>query len=406
MLFSKNLLLLCLPFSLLFTACSKDDDQPTPQPQPQPEPVVTVPAVELDHIKTPTTLEDRNSDPNVIDYFANKSIAVSAELTIKPGVVIGFAEDTRLDINSGGVISAIGTSDKKIRFVGKTAQKGFWSGIMIYSNASANNFTHTEILHAGSANMIDGKKMAIALFGLARVSVSNTTISQSGGWGIFLRDNAILVNFAANNFSNNHEAPLLISANHVASLDEATAYTGSNGRNVVEVISSSITGASEVTWPSFADNTPIRFLGTVDARTGWKLKPGTIIEVAEDKQINIETGGYLNAVGTAAKKITITGVEKSTGSWTGLVVYTGSALNELNHVKLQCAGGATMLGGIKAAIPLFGTTPTNLVVRNSEISFSGGYGIHVFGKKASLNADVETSNTFINNLQGNVFYDL
>ena len=405
--FSRNLLLLALPATFLFTACDKDEDQPQPQPQPTPtEPVYSAPAVELDHIKTPTTLEDRNSDPNVIDYFANKNITVSAELTIKPGVVIGFAEDARLDINSGGVISAIGTQDKKIKFIGKTAQKGFWSGIMIYSTSSSNNFTHVEILHAGSKAMLDATKTAVALFENARVSVLNTTIAQSGGYGIYFRYNSIIVNFAANNFNNNQEAPLLLSANHVSKLDEATVFTSNNGRNVIEVQGSLLTGTNEEVWPAFADGTPIRILGTFGVRTGWKLKPGTNIEIAEDKQINIESNGYINAIGSAAAKINITGMTKSTGSWNGIAVYTGSTLNELNHVNLRHAGGVGVLGGVKAAISQFGTSHTNLVVRNSEISNSGGYGIHVFGNKAVLNSDVETSNVFANNLQGKVYYDL
>jgi polygalacturonase len=141
-------------------------------------------------------------------------------------------------------------------------------------------------------------------------------------------------------------------------------------------------------------------------RTGWKLKPGTNIVMAEDKQINIESNGYINAVGTAANKITITGEVKTTGSWTGIAVYTGSTMNQLNYVKLQYAGGNAILGGVKAAISQFGTSPTNLTVQNSEISNSGGYGIHVFGDKAVLNPDVETSNTFTNNVLGKVFYDL
>src|SRR5688572_1924329 len=379
---SKKLLLLALPFSLLFTACDGDEDQPQPQPQPQPEPVYSAPAVELDHIKTPTTLEDRNSDPNVIDYFANKSIAVSAELTIKPGVVIGFAEDTRLDINSGGVIAAIGTADKKIKFVGKTAQKGFWSGIMIYSVASANNLTHTEILHAGSKSMLDGNKTAMALFENARVSVLNTTIAQSGGYGIYFRYNSIIVNFAGNNFNNNQEAPLLLSANHISKLDEATIFTSNNGRNAVEMQGSLLTGNAEEVWPAFADGTPIRILGTFSVRTGWKLKPGANIEVAEDKQINIESNGYMNAIGTAAKKINITGMTKVTGSWNGIAVYTGSTLNELNHVNLRHAGGVGVLGGVKAAISQFGTSHTNLVVRNTDICNSDGYDIHVLADQA------------------------
>ena len=313
----KKMLLLCLPVAVLFSSCGNDDDNPQPQPQPDPQPAVILPALELDHIQTPTTLEDRNADPNVIDYYANKDIWVTAELTIKPGVVIGFAQDANLNINTGGIIKAVGTTDKKIKFVGKTAQKGFWAGIIIYSNSSANMFTHTEILHAGSKVLLDGYKAGIALFEYARVSVTNSTVSQSGGYGLYLRENGIVVNFAANTLTQNQEAPLLLSANHVASLDEATAYTGNNGRNAVEVISSMITGAPEVIWPAFADNTPIRLLGSMDARTGWKLKPGTIIEVAEDKQINIETGGYLNAIGTVTKKITILGVVKTTGSWNG-----------------------------------------------------------------------------------------
>lgn len=403
----KKLMLLCLPAAALLTSCGNDDD-PKPQPQ-QPAPnqsEYSAPPLELDHINTPTTLEDRNSDPNVVDYYANKDIWVKAELTIKPGVVIAFDQDTYLNINTGGNIKAEGTAEKKIKFIGKTAQKGFWNGIIIYSNSTANSFNHTEILHAGSKIILDGYKASIALFEYARVSVKNTTISQSGGYGIYLRENGMLVNFANNVLSHNQEAPILLAANQVASLDEATVYTSSNGRNAVEVRSSMITGSTEVTWPAFADGTPIRILGDMDARTGWKLKPGTIIEVAEDKKINIETGGYFNAIGTAAKPITITGVVKATGSWTGLAVYTGSTLNELQHVKIQYAGGNIILAGTKAAIALFGTSPTNLVVRNSEISNSDGYGIHVYGKLGVLNPDVETANIFTNNTLAKVYYDL
>src|SRR6478672_6595129 len=98
MLTFKNLLFLALPAAIILSSCSADED---PQPIPTPnELVYSAPALELDHIRTPTTLEDRNSDPDVIDYYANKDISVSAEFTIKPGVVIGFAQDARLDINS------------------------------------------------------------------------------------------------------------------------------------------------------------------------------------------------------------------------------------------------------------------------------------------------------------------
>ena len=208
MLSSRNLLLLALPVSLLFTACGKDEDQPQPQPQPQPDPVYSAPAVELGNISTPTTLEDRNSDPTVIDYFVNKNITVTSELTIKPGVVIGFAQDARLDINSGAMIKADGTAEKKIRFIGKTQQTGFWSGIMVYSISSSNILNHVEILHAGSKPMLDANKAAIATFETSRLAITNSLIAQSGGFGIYFRFNSNIVNFASNKFNYKEESPI------------------------------------------------------------------------------------------------------------------------------------------------------------------------------------------------------
>ncbi|MBK0403535.1 right-handed parallel beta-helix repeat-containing protein [Adhaeribacter sp. BT258] len=401
----KKLALFVLPAALIFTSC-KEEDAPKPNPNPGTQPVNNLPALVLTNVLADTVLQDRNTDPAKADYLVNSNIRIDAKLTLKPGVVIGFAQDARVDLNTTGSLIAKGTAEKKIRFIGQTAQKGFWSGIIIYSAASVNEISHAEILHAGSKAMLDNQKTAVALFENARVSVSNSTVSQSGGFGMYLRDNSIPVTFANNVFSYNQEAPLQVAANHVAVLDEASIYTNNNGRNAVEVRGSLLTGNNEITWPAFTDGTPIRFLATVGIRTGWKLKPGTTIEMAEDKQINIETNGYLNAVGTAAKKIVFTGTVKATGTWNGLVVYTRSALNVLDHVKIQHAGGKALFGGTKAAIGLFGTSATSLEVRNSEISQSGGYGIHVFGNKGVLNADVETVNTFTGNTQGNVYYEI
>lgn len=77
----------------------------------------------LDHITVNTVLEDRNADPNLPDSLANKEIAVSAEFTVKPGVVIAFAEDALFEIWEGGALIAKGLADRKIRFTGKEPGK-------------------------------------------------------------------------------------------------------------------------------------------------------------------------------------------------------------------------------------------------------------------------------------------
>ncbi|MGZ5304036.1 MAG: right-handed parallel beta-helix repeat-containing protein [Bacteroidia bacterium] len=394
----KTLATLALPAALFLSSCEKE---PVAEPNP---PVVTKDAIVLDHIKKDTTLEDRVADPDLPDYLVNQSIAVSASLTLKPGVVIAFAQDSRMEISSSGSIISKGQAAKKIKFTGQVAQRGYWSGIILYSNSSKNEFTHTDIVYGGSKPMLDNVKGALVLFEAARVSLTNATVSQSGGYGMYLRDKSILLTFANNRFTDNKDAPILLTAQNVPQLDAASIFTGNNGRNVIEVMGSYVDGTEEIIWAAFTDNTPYRLLGRITVRTGWKLNPGTTIEVAENEFIAIEKG-YLNAIGTANKKITIHGLAKTTGSWNGLVFYSRSAYNIMEFVKISHAGGISLLGGTKASIALFGSNSANLSIRNSEISQSGGYGIHLFGKKAELNADAESTNSFTANTLAPVFIE-
>ncbi len=361
----------------------------------------TTPLV-LDNITANTTLEDRVQDPALPDYVVNSRIGVDAQLTIKPGVVIAFAEDVAMDVNDGGVLIAKGEADKKIRFTGKAAQKGYWTGLMFFSNSSANEFSHVEILYAGSTGLVDDVKTALAVSDGARITIKNTTVAHSGGYGLYLRDGSTLYGFASNVFSNNHEAPVLLTAVNVPKLDAVTVFTSNNGRNIIEVQSSFINGPGEVVWQAFNDNTPYRLLGTMNVMTGWKLTPGITIEVAEDTHFDIGEG-YIKAIGTAGKKITITGAVKTTGSWNGFVIYTRSSSNVMEHVDIKYAGGEHLISEVKTSIAV--SHGGSLSIRNSTISNSGGYGIHVYGDDSTLNADVETSNTFTNNALAAIFYD-
>ena len=73
----------------------------------------------------------------------------------------------------------------------------------------------------------------------------------------------------------------------------------------------------------------------------------------------------------------------------------------MEHVQFSYAGANRMLGNTKASIALFGSDDASLSIKNSSISYSGGYGIHLYGRDASL--DAETSNTFTSNAQGNIY---
>lgn len=355
----------------------------------------------LTHITTPTVLEDRIANPQIADYWVNEDITVDAALTVKPGVVIAFAEDTHMQVGDNGSLSAKGEAERKITFTGKSNEEGYWRGIIFYSGSNANELLHAEVLNAGRTILVSGIRANITVAEDARLSIKNTKVAGSGGYGIFFMESSVITGFSSNTISNNNEAPLLVFADHVAKLDAASSLSVGNNHNVVEVMPSFITGTNEVTWPAFTDGTPYRFLGTVATQTGLKLSPGITIEMVANEYFEVAEG-YLYAKGTAEKKIRFTGVDKTASSWKGIIVYTRSNFNLLENVEINYAGNDEIISGVPAGLVITGGG--SLVMKNSSISHSGGYGIFVNGNDVTLNPDVVALNTFVSNESEPVHY--
>lgn len=355
----------------------------------------------LTNITSRTVLEDRIANSDIADYWVNDDISVDAELIVKPGVVIAFAQDAAMFVNDDGSISVKGEADRKIILRGKVNQQGYWRGILVYSNSNANEFVNAEILNAGSSIMVSNIAANITVADHGKLSIRNTKVAGSKGYGVHFMDGSVIAGFEANIISHNDEAPVLLLANHVSKMDAATSFSEGNARNVIEVTGSSLTGNSEVTWTAFNDQTPYRFIGTVAVQTGLRLSAGVIIEVSPDDYFEIGEG-YLRAVGTAEKKIIITGVDKTESSWNGIVFYSRSNSNILEHVKVGYAGKSELISGAAAAIIL--TNSSRLSIKNSTIHHSGGYGIFINGDNVLLNDDAATANEFISIADSNVLY--
>lgn len=353
------------------------------------------------NIRAKLTLNDRIDNPAIPDYIVNANVTVGAELEIKPGVVIAFARDTRLEIvDNGGILIAKGDSAKPIRLIGKETIKGFWAGVTFRSSSSANTLEHVQILHAGSKPLYATTKAGMAVLGSGRaeVSIKNCLFEQNAGYGLFFDQAVILSAFEKNNFKDNTEAGILLGAENVKSLDTDSKFTNGNGRNVVEIYASSLpkSTTSEVIWKGFKDKTAYRILENVVSDANWKLLPGVNIEVARAGYITIDDG-YLNAIGTETNKIVIRGVENSAAYWKGLLSFSTSDLNVIENAEISGGGNIAIVSGKKANIAVYGGQ-ARMAIRKSVISNSGGYGIFV-NYQATINADVETVNTFKDNAQ-------
>ncbi|GAB2576865.1 hypothetical protein GCM10027190_28250 [Spirosoma areae] len=358
-------------------------------------------------ITVKTTLIDRVLNPELPDYVVTKSIDVTHELTINPGVVIAFERDARININdNGGLLIAKGTADNKIKFVGVQRTKGYWVGISLYSGSNANILEHVEVMHAGSRPIYSTTKSALFMSGGSRgqIALKNCLFSQNDGYGIYVYEGAILSEFTKNAFTNNTEAGILLDAANVPNLDPASTFTGGNGHNIVEVTPSSITkSTTEVAWAGFADKTPYRINGEFTVNAGWKLNPGVTLEMNRDAVIRINTEGYMSAKGTATEKVVFTGADRTAAYWRGIICYSADAKNALENAEVKNAGSLTIVSGKKANIAIYGNRAT-MSIKNTRISGSGGYGVYVsYG--SSANADLMTANTFEANMQTNVLIE-
>jgi hypothetical protein len=99
---------------------------------------------------------------------------------------------------------AKGTAAAPIRFSGLQPTPGYWKGIaFVFSNSTDNQLDNVSITDAGGGGATTG---AISMQGLstspARLSLTNSSISNSASWAVYRADNSVLTQ-SGNSFSGN-----------------------------------------------------------------------------------------------------------------------------------------------------------------------------------------------------------
>ncbi|KAA0991217.1 PKD domain-containing protein [Dyadobacter aurulentus] len=356
------------------------------------------------NIKDKKVLEDRVANPDIPDYIVNANVQINAELTLKPGVVIAFARDTRLELNdNGGILLAKGDSLKPIRLIGKEPTKGFWGGIVFRSSNGANELEYVEVAHAGSKTLINTIKAGMAVIGSSRakISIKHCLFQKNDGYGLYIEERVVLSGFEKNTFSENTEAGILLNANNVASLDYNSVFSKANGRNIIEIYASTLSKNlnTEIIWAGFKDKTPYRIMEGLGSDANWKLMPGVILEMGRGARLSIDDG-YFYAKGTEASKIIIRPAENERAYWRGMICFSQNSKNLMEHVDFYGGGSIALVSGKKTNIAVYGGG-ARMEIRNSRIAGSGGYGIYV-NYQAVVNEDIETANVYADNVEAKV----
>jgi hypothetical protein len=352
-------------------------------------------------ISSNITYSDLFEDPIYPDYYAPNGIQVTAGVTFSPGVVVESGADVRLWFNgNSSYLKAEGTTAKHIIFRGIDKVKGSWKGISISSNNVNNKFDYVDILHTGSSEL-SGQKTAVHLQSnvSAKLSIKNTSISQSAGYAFYIDGNTGVISaFENNNFNNNDKAPLRIGAENLYVLDKNSVFTN-NGIQAIEV-SSGTNARFDNAGTIPALSIPYHFYSSVEIRTTVTFEAGVTCLFNSGLRLWVPSDGAIIANGTASNKIKFSGLTAAAGAWFGFEIASPSVQNLINNAEVSFGGSS---GGRDANIYMFGDgAGSKLTITNSTVSNSETYGIWAASGVATL---TQSGNTFSNNTSGNIRQD-
>ena len=345
-----------------------------------------------------------------LKYLVKGKIEVVSGLRILEGLELHMDRDSEINITSRGYLVALGSNQYPIKFQGnESITGGYWKGISILSSNIKNELEFVEVHDAGS-EIMDGlhNKTAIGLGGAneAKLRLSSTKITQSGGYGLYVENGADLIYLDYVKFHENHGPAMSMAANQVNKMNNAAGmeFMG-NGHNGVEIFGSTLFSpeVNETIWPALHYGATYLVSGNLGIQSGLKILPGAVFKFAEDKMLGVFPNGYIIAQGTANNKIVFTGANATKGFWNGMRIQSDNVKNLLDHTEVLYAGKTEMPGVAKiASIGLDGDYLANLTIKNSKIAHGHGYGIVLEDNRTSLNSDYDVVNNFEDLSLGNV----
>jgi hypothetical protein len=335
-------------------------------------------------------------------YYVSGSINVDSYLKISPGAIFDFAEDQALNVTNNGVLVADASGNSQIIFTSKDAGTGiFWKGIYVNSNDSRNILANVEVSYAGnSAWGFSGTNYAAAI-GIenAKLSISNTTISNSNNYGVYFHSGSF-PQFSSNTFEGNANHSIVMMADEVRKIDENTTFTN-NGWDGVTIYNSTMT--EESSWVNLSGDAQYRVQGWVSVEEGLTINAGAQFAFDESIGMDVKNGGYLIAKGASDNKIIFTSSNEAGGiNWAGIRIRTSDSRNEMDYVEVNLAGGYSWgFSGTNYSAAIAGDDGDSpqLSLTNSTVKNSASYA--VFWEGGTIN-DVTSSaanNTFSNNAQ-------
>ncbi|MDO1450260.1 right-handed parallel beta-helix repeat-containing protein [Rhodocytophaga aerolata] len=220
-----------------------------------------------------------------------------------------------------------------------------------------------------------------------------------GSVSVIVKSDAAIANFSPTTLGQ-YEIELIISNASGQSADRVIINAGAAE---TQIIDSDFT--SPISLPDLIpDSEKPDYIVTKDIsiNSDLQINAGVVMAFEKDVRLEVNEGGSLAVLGGPNKKVVFTGVEKIKGSWKGIVFFSSSPQNLLEHVEIWYGGKKTSVSSYNAALTLYGQTKAKLSLKNTLIAESGGIGLPV--SPGSVIKEF-SNNLFSNNSGSGIYLD-
>jgi len=313
-------------------------------------------------------------------FFFTDTTQVYAGVTVEPGFHATFEEGGGIAIKESGGSMDIDASDRDtVVFEGAEDEAGHWKMLEFESDDSDNLLDNVEVRNGGYDDW-----PGVLVREDAGVSIAQSTFANNQTWGLAVESGANVRSLLVNEFLDNGDAGLRISAKEIDALDGRSTFSG-NEHQYIQVNDASV--QNDAIWtpedvPFFFDDTSL-----IEARV--TVEPGFHATIEEDGGIAVkENTGTLIADASGGDEITFEGATQQAGHWRTLEFESDDSDNLLDNVVVAHAGYDDW-----AAVLVRDTA--RATVRNSTIRDNADVGI-----KVERNGVFDgTNNTYQNNGQ-------
>lgn len=280
------------------------------------------------------------NDPNKpVDYFVTCELTCRGDVTIEPGTVIMFDNDTRIKSYEQGSLSFNGTKDEPITLTSAMKSPGSWGGVMFDSDNPKNKMSYTNVEYAAGKNQSDA---AVLIWADAVMTMDHCKISQSKTYGFEAISYNSDISISNSTFTGN-EAPIFISG---YLLDDIMGNNDFKGNTTDRVMIKGSSFKRNTTWHKI--NVPYLVTqGEVKNDDLTTIEAGTEIHMGQETRITVNDHGSIIASGSLSEPIIIKGEKEVAGYWEGIDVYKSSnPSNIISNMKIMHAGGNNRDGAI------------------------------------------------------------